>query len=167
MSIHLAILVVQLAGCLAGCLAGHVVDARLLFAGDPRRGERLGGYRTNAVRSSGQLIPHQGEGGRRSECIRPKPDVPIEDCVPLSVIRVDAGIDLRPSCVAEFHRRELLAAIPRLPRAARHIPSAAEGEGLVQSHIAQHGSSSREAAHRRWHAETRPKLESECPPGHP
>jgi hypothetical protein len=31
MSIHLAMLVVQL----AGCLAGRVVDARLLFAGDP------------------------------------------------------------------------------------------------------------------------------------
>ena len=55
---HLAMFVVQLAGTLAGtlagCLAGRVVDARLLFAGDPRRGQRLGGYRTDAVRSSGQ-----------------------------------------------------------------------------------------------------------------
>jgi hypothetical protein len=77
---------------------------------------------------------------------------------------IDGGIALTPYCVATLGRGEPPAVIPRLPRAARHLRSAVDVAASRRRHIAQHGSSSREAACRRWHAGTRSTPESECPP---
>lgn len=79
----------------------------------------------------------------------------------------DAEFGLSPYCVVALDRRKPLAATPRLPRAARHLRSAEDAARSRQRHIARHRASSREATHRRWHAETISKLESGCPPGRP